>query len=603
MEQIPEHIGRYEVISLVGRGASGQVFKARDPAIGRVVALKRFSMSSLLPDEQREEFKERFFREAQAAGNLKHPNIVTVHDVGIEEGVPFMAMEFVEGESLSKFMKNRGAIQVQEAVALVRQIACGLDYAHGRGVIHRDIKPDNILVGQDGKVVITDFGAARLQSSELTRTGEVLGTPHYMSPEQVVGDPLDGRSDLFSLGVILYLLLTGRRPFKGDTISSICYHIVHSAPDPVPEGVLIPRAALPVIEKLLSKKREERFDSGAALVEALDGLLSQSPGTPAFFSTTQTIEIPTPVPSQPKEIGGGTAAKASIPVAKSQSVKLGESAPHKKSSALFWAVAIGSAALFCLILIAGVAFIAYRYFGPKPVQEPPAVAVPPPAHAVTPAQEIPGIAPPQPPGPSTEAPPVPRPAPEVPAVSPPPPKPLAAQKRVSPQIPQNVPAVVQQPSAAVVSACYSIVKDAEYSVSAAQKNNFDDAYAKLDPLAGRLAELSKSVTALERATFDQADSTVRDAQKGVQQALAGWASKVASKARETYAKATEGVNDDEDGIINAYVQMYPVTRLKDRLPVAMRQEVLQFGEECRENLNDEEWERAESLTSGKKPGE
>ncbi len=270
MSELPEKIGRYEILSTVGRGAMGIVYKARDPLICREVALKQVALPAGLSEEQREEFSRRFFQEARAAGNLHHPNIVTVYDVGEEGGAPFMTQEFVDGESLGALLKRRPVLPPEEALDIARQVALGLAYAHGRGVVHRDIKPDNILVDSTGRVVITDFGVAHLESSDLTRTGEILGTPHFMSPEQVTGQPLDGRSDLFSLGVVLFVMLTGERPFQGDTISTVCYHIVHSPPRPeIGRMALLPEVP-GVIGRLLSKDREGRFPSGGDLVHALD---------------------------------------------------------------------------------------------------------------------------------------------------------------------------------------------------------------------------------------------------------------------------------------------------------------------------------------------
>jgi serine/threonine protein kinase len=302
MDSPPARIGKFEVLSLIGRGAMGVVYKARDPYIGRLVAVKRISLSDLIPDEQKAEFKERFFIEARAAGGLRHPNIVTIHDVDEADGAPFMAMEFVEGGSLAKLMKERGVLPVDQAVAIVRQVALGLAYAHERGVIHRDIKPDNILMDQGGRAVITDFGAAHLTTSELTRTGEVLGTPHYMSPEQVVGDAIDGRSDLFSLGVVFYLLLTGRRPFKGDTITSVCYHIVHSPPEPVPGTLPLAEKTASILRRALAKNREDRFQSGLEFAEALNALESAGPpaGTAAVGQLTETWDVRTPTPGTQK---------------------------------------------------------------------------------------------------------------------------------------------------------------------------------------------------------------------------------------------------------------------------------------------------------------
>ncbi len=274
----PERIGRYEILATVGRGAMGIVYKARDPVIDRVVAIKQIALSPGLSPEGRAEFTRRFFREAKAAGKLQHPNVVTIYDMGEEEGSPFMAMEFVEGVSLGQLLKTRGSLPPGEALALTRQIARGLAYAHEQGVVHRDVKPDNILVDAKGRAVVTDFGVAHLEASDMTRTGEILGTPHFMSPEQVTGQPLDGRSDLFSLGVVLFQILSGDRPFKGDTVSTICYHIVHSSPQPdIDQLGLHPRLAA-LLARLLAKRREERYADGESLVLAIDSVTGAMAG-------------------------------------------------------------------------------------------------------------------------------------------------------------------------------------------------------------------------------------------------------------------------------------------------------------------------------------
>ncbi len=287
MESTAEKIGRYTIVETIGRGAMGVVYKARDPLIGRTLAIKTVTLSGLLSQDQLAEFKARFFREAQAAGVLHHPNIVTIHDVGVESDVPFMAMEFVEGTSLAKRLKEEGRLGVEEAVHVTRQVAEGLAYAHEHGIIHRDIKPDNILIESGtGRAVIADFGVAHVTTSELTRTGEILGTPFFMSPEQVLGEPLDGRSDLFSLGVVFYLMLAGRRPFKGETISSVCYHIVHGQAEPMPLDASIPPALASVIEKMLSKEPPGRYPDGHSLVRALDDAFSQTRAAEALSEAT-----------------------------------------------------------------------------------------------------------------------------------------------------------------------------------------------------------------------------------------------------------------------------------------------------------------------------
>ncbi len=307
METQPEKIGRYAIESTVGHGAMGVVYKAKDPLIGRTVAIKTVTLSGLLSQEQLEEFKVRFFREAQAAGVLHHPNIVTIHDVGEQDGMPFMAMEFVDGVSLSRRIKEEGRIPAQEAVLLVRQVALGLAFAHERGIVHRDIKPDNILLDSaTGRAVIADFGVAHVTSSELTRTGEVLGTPYFMSPEQVLGNPLDGRSDLFSLGVVLYLMLTGKRPFRGDTVSSVCYHIVHGQAEPLPPDPGIPPGLAAVLDRALAKSADDRYPDGYAFVEALDAALVETCDNGA--QQTAAADMTTDLSAYPADLSAGTGA-------------------------------------------------------------------------------------------------------------------------------------------------------------------------------------------------------------------------------------------------------------------------------------------------------
>lgn len=319
MAEETSRIGRYEILETAGRGAMGVVYKARDPLIGRTVAIKVVALSPLFGEEERKEFRERFFREARAAGNLHHPNIVTIYDVGEWEGIPYMAQEFVEGPSLSRILKERGRLDPGEAVAILKQLAGALDYAHAQGVVHRDIKPDNILVEPSGRAVLTDFGVARLAASDLTRTGEVLGTPHFMSPEQVTGEAVDGRSDLFSLGVVLYLMVSGQRPFHGETISSVCYQIVHAPPRPLPEAAGLSPALQAVLDRLLAKNPAERFSTGRELREVLEAVESEtqpqearpappvppSPEASGALPRPATEKVPTrPRPASPKEAPG-----------------------------------------------------------------------------------------------------------------------------------------------------------------------------------------------------------------------------------------------------------------------------------------------------------
>ncbi len=260
------------MIRELGKGAMGVVYLGRDPVIGRLVALKTIRAVSDDDVEQRE-FQERFLREAQAAGILSHPNIVTVHDVGEDAATEtsFIAMEYVEGKNLKQVLAEKTPFTFERVAEMVGEIAEALDYAHRRGIVHRDVKPANIIItAADNQVKIMDFGIAKTEKSNLTTTGQFLGTPNYMSPEQVTGDAVDGRSDLFSLGVVLYELLTRKKPFTADNLTSISYKIVHEQFVP-PEtyDASIPVEFVAVLEKALAKDPAERFQRGNDFALAL----------------------------------------------------------------------------------------------------------------------------------------------------------------------------------------------------------------------------------------------------------------------------------------------------------------------------------------------
>ncbi len=259
------------MIRELGKGAMGVVYLGRDPVIGRLVALKTIRAVSEDDVEQRE-FQERFLREAQAAGILSHPNIVTVHDVGEDSSTEtsFIAMEYVEGKNVKQLLTEKTSFTFERVAEIIGQVAEALDYAHRRGIVHRDVKPANIIITPEGQVKITDFGIAKTEKSNLTTTGQFLGTPNYMSPEQVTGDAVDGRSDLFSLGVVLYELLTRKKPFTADNLTSISYKIVHEQFVP-PEtyDAEIPPEFTGVLDKALAKDPGERFQRGNDFALAL----------------------------------------------------------------------------------------------------------------------------------------------------------------------------------------------------------------------------------------------------------------------------------------------------------------------------------------------
>jgi serine/threonine-protein kinase len=270
-ERRAERFGRYEILAELGRGAMGIVYKARDPKINRVVAIKTFSLAGQPPEEE-QEYRERFFREAEAAGRLSHPGIVTVFDVGEqpESRSPYIVMEFVSGQSLDQILsRDDHKLPLEIALQLAHELAEALDCAHGQGVVHRDLKPANILITEDGHAKIADFGVAKLNLASHTLAGRALGTPAYMSPEQLNGETVDGRSDLFSLGVVLYTTLTGYRPFQGNSAMTVSYKVVHC--DPVAASVLdtqLPQGLDYIINRAMAKDPAQRYQRGMEM--ALD---------------------------------------------------------------------------------------------------------------------------------------------------------------------------------------------------------------------------------------------------------------------------------------------------------------------------------------------
>ena len=306
-----EKIGRYEIVGELGKGAMGVVYKATDPNIGRTVAIKTLRID--IHGTDNEEILGRFKNEARAAGMMNHANIITIYDAGEQEGLFYIAMEFIEGQTLQGLLKQEQTLPVERATNIVRQVCAGLDYAHARGIIHRDIKPANIMITGDGTVKIMDFGIAKSGGTGMTSTGQVVGTPNYMSPEQVKGKPLDGRTDLFSVGVMLYEMLTGARPFDGENVTSIIYKIVHENP-PTPREVAAVHPGLSaVVMKALAKEPDQRFATGAEFGRAVQeyGWFKTEVAPPAevirFDSNRDAIASPVPSAT-------GSAAAAEPPI-------------------------------------------------------------------------------------------------------------------------------------------------------------------------------------------------------------------------------------------------------------------------------------------------
>ncbi len=272
-------LGRYEIVRELGKGAMGVVYLAKDPLIGRLVALKTIRPAAHSDDDETKEFQHRFVREAQAAGILNHPSIVTVHDIGQDEstGTSFIAMEYVEGHNLKELLSHSDTLPWQQIIDIISQIADALDFAHSKGIVHRDVKPANIILLEGGRAKITDFGIAKIASgvANLTTTGQFLGTPNYMAPEQIKGSPVDGRTDIFSLGICLYECLTRRKPFGGDSLTSISYKIVHEAfPPPREINPDIPEAFEEIVARCLAKEPAKRYQRGRELASVLRKVLN-----------------------------------------------------------------------------------------------------------------------------------------------------------------------------------------------------------------------------------------------------------------------------------------------------------------------------------------
>jgi serine/threonine-protein kinase len=305
-----ESLGRYRIEKELGRGAMGRVFLAYDPTIDRRVAIKTIQIFASLPEADRAQARERFLREARSAGKLLHPGIVTIFDVGESDGVPYIAMEFVEGETLDAACREDALLPVPVVVSLVAAAADALAFAHERGIIHRDIKPANLMRVGDRSVKIMDFGLAKSQATSMTHDGALFGTPNYMSPEQVRGDPLDGRTDLFSLGVVCYEMLTGTKPFGGDSISSVLYRIVNEPPRDAPERLA--RAAPPLagfLQRALAKDVEGRFKNGAEFAAALRHAGAEV-GTPTLRASASPAR---PLSPQPKRAHVEPARRSFVP--------------------------------------------------------------------------------------------------------------------------------------------------------------------------------------------------------------------------------------------------------------------------------------------------
>jgi TonB family protein len=354
-------LGHYQVLEEIGRGGMGVVYRGLDTAIGRTVAIKTIAAAQVPDEYERQQLRERLAREARSAGILSHPAIVTIYHFGSEGGDTYIVMEFVEGETLSARLR-RSAFAPHETAAIVREMADALDYAHAQGVIHRDVKPSNIMIRPDGRVKITDFGIAKLLAHTATQTGTTVGSPHYMSPEQVQGKGIDGRADQYSLAILAFEMLTGQRPFEGDTITTLIFQIMFEQPSldrirQLPNGDSLAQ----VLARALQKSAAERYPTCLAFAGALAAAV-RSP----VRASAPAPRMETPPPRSPA-VRGATPAPAPRSAA---------------PSATKWLAGAGAAALVVAIA-AGTVLLTSRSSDaegepPAPVSEPiPAAAVAP----------------------------------------------------------------------------------------------------------------------------------------------------------------------------------------------------------------------------------
>jgi hypothetical protein len=339
--------GRYELIEEIGRGAMGVVYRANDPVIGRPVAVKTMRLANAGSGLSHEDLLSRFQTEARAAGRLTHPNIVVVYDAGEEDGLLYITMELIEGPSLQALIEAKQTFPLPRVLKLIEQACSALDFAHQHNIIHRDIKPANLMLTPDDTLKITDFGTAKILQYGAMQTAQIIGTPSYMSPEQIKGRPVDGRSDIFSLGVVLYELVTGQKPFPGDSVTTVIYKIVNE--NPVPPQQLdssIHPGLSAVIAKALAKPVEQRFQTCREFIEALQNYAQyRDAGTEA----TMVLPGPGSGPASPRATAemaarmtaarGAASAPAHVPnAARTHHPILTEAAPAKRGGSVLLAL-------------------------------------------------------------------------------------------------------------------------------------------------------------------------------------------------------------------------------------------------------------------------
>jgi len=292
-DNLPKRLGRYEILREIGKGAMGIVYEGRDPKINRRVAIKTARRDVMEASGMAEEMMQRFLREARAAGSLNHPNVITIYDASENDEVAWIAMEFLVGRDLRQILRERSTLSQEEIASIGAEVCEGLAVAHDLGIVHRDVKPANIMVLESGNIKVTDFGIAHVADSNLTLDGSLIGTPHYMSPEQFMGQPVDARSDLFSVGILLYELLTGAKPFNGEALSTVMHQVMKTRPaEPRKLNAEVSDALYAVITKALSKRPQDRYQDGRMMARALRECLKPEPDMAIIKSNERWSDLP-----------------------------------------------------------------------------------------------------------------------------------------------------------------------------------------------------------------------------------------------------------------------------------------------------------------------
>ena len=393
-----EQVGRYQIVGELGRGAMGIVYQALDPAIGRTIAIKSIRLQDLTDEAERARLRERLFREAQSAGILSHPNIVTIYDIAEQDGMAYIFMEFVNGPPLEKMLRIEQAPDKETLLSIFRQTAAALDYAHKKGIVHRDIKPANIMIHEDGTAKITDFGVAKIMSQQMTLSGTMMGTPSYMSPEQVQSIPITGRADQFSLAVIVYEALTGEKPFAAEYMPTLLYKIVRE--DPVPPQRLNTTLNAQVettLRKALAKLPDHRYETCTDFITALAAACNISPNwtpiprgaSPQMPTAGSNAELAETI-AEIRPPAAGSDETVLMPAAKTIVVPVVEIEPEPSHTLRNFLLGFVAVAVIGIVAF----WVTQKPAAPPP--EPAAVTAPVPDPAVPLSQPAPEATPPEP---------------------------------------------------------------------------------------------------------------------------------------------------------------------------------------------------------------